>query len=341
VTSLTVTCALACLGTALITGWARRRAIRHAILDIPNERSSHRTATPRGGGIAIVLVMTIVASLAWAHGVLPAPVWLALLGGLLVAAAGYADDRRPLRPAVRLAAHFGAAAWAAYWLGGLPPLQIGAHVAVPGAGGYVLLMLAIVWTLNLFNFMDGIDGLAASEALFVAALGALLSVAANPGTLALAWVLAAACLGFLWWNWPTARIFLGDVGSGYLGYTVAVLAVSAARATPQGAWVWLILGGAFFVDATVTLVRRLLRGERPYEAHRSHAYQHLVRRCGSHAPVTLLYLGINVLWLAPLAWLASEHPARSLELLALALVPLALAAIACGAGTPEPPTPPP
>ena len=131
--------------------------------------------------------------------------------------------------------------------------------------------------LNLFNFMDGIDGLAASEALFVIRAGAWLS-AAGGGVTAASGVLAGACAGFLLWNWPPARIFLGDAGSGYLGYVTAVLALASARGNSDAIWVWLILGGVFFVDATVTLVRRVLRGEHVHEAHRTHSYQWLARR---------------------------------------------------------------
>jgi Fuc2NAc and GlcNAc transferase len=183
--------------------------------------------------------------------------------------------------------------------------------------------------MNLFNFMDGIDGIAATEATFVSWGGALLaSMAAVSSEVRWAAVLlGAACLGFLRWNWPPARIFMGDVGSGYLGYVIAVLAVAATRENPAALWIWLILGGVFFVDATVTLLRRLLRGDRIYEAHRSHAYQWLARRWESHAKVTWAVLTVNVLWLLPCAVFATRRPGIAAATAILALAPLVLFAV--------------
>ena len=213
-------------------------------------------------------------------------------------------------------------------------MRIGAHLVSFGWAGYVFGALGIVWAINLFNFMDGIDGIAASEAIFVALAGTLLSVptAASTSVGLAALVLAATCGGFLLWNWPPAKIFLGDVGSGYLGYVIVVLAVAATRDNPIALWVWLILGGAFFVDATVTLLRRALRHERVQEAHRSHAYQWLARRWGSHGKVTLATLGLNLLWLFPCAAFAARHPPLAAPTVIFALTPLAILAIVTGAG---------
>jgi Fuc2NAc and GlcNAc transferase len=181
--------------------------------------------------------------------------------------------------------------------------------------------LGIAWTVNLFNFMDGIDGIASAEAVFISWGGAWLaplmgSAAAVP---AVGCTFGAVCCGFLVWNWPPARIFMGDVGSGYLGFVLVVLALAATRENPAALAVWLILGGIFFCDAFVTLVRRLARGERLYQAHRSHAYQWLSRRWGSHRSVTLAVVCVNLGWLLPAAWFAAVHPAaprgpRSLRL---------------------------
>jgi Fuc2NAc and GlcNAc transferase len=320
----------------LATGWARRMALAHAVLDVPNERSSHSVATPRGGGIAIVLVVTAAALALGAAGLVALPLCMALLGGLVVAAAGFADDRQPLRPAARLAAHFAAGVWAVYWLGGLPALQIGAHAVQLQGVGYCIAVLTVVWTLNLFNFMDGIDGIAASEAVFIAAAGAVVEVggvALPAGTVAL--VLAAACAGFLLWNWPPAKIFLGDVGSGYLGYVLSVLALSAGHQSPVNAWVWLLLGGAFFADATVTLVRRTLRRQRVHQAHRSHAYQHLALRWRSHLAVTVSLALVNLLVLLPCALLARDFPRYAALITVTALLCLGVAVWLLGAGRDE------
>ena len=320
--------------SAILTLAIRRLAVSHGLLDIPNERSSHAGPTPRGGGVAVVTTATACFAVLGASRQLDAALTAALAGGLAVAAVGLLDDRKPLPPGLRLAAHVGAAIWALLWLGGLPPLRVGNHLVTLGWAGYVLGILGVVWTINLFNFMDGIDGLAASEAIFVASAGAVLTplIAGSAGTSAAAVLVAAACGGFLLWNWPPASIFLGDVGSGYLGYVVAILALSAGRDNPVALWIWLILGGAFFVDATVTLVRRLLQGERPHQAHRTHAYQWLARRWESHRNVTLAFLAVNILWLLPWGVLAATFPSYAAISVIAALAPLALVAAIIGAG---------
>jgi Fuc2NAc and GlcNAc transferase len=144
--------------------------------------------------------------------------------------------------------------------------------------------------------------------------------------------LAAASLGFLRWNWPPARIFMGDAGSGFLGFSLAVLGLAASQHSGIPFEVWAILGGVFIVDATVTLIGRVVRGDRWFEAHRTHAYQRLARRWKSHLPVTILVMIIDVLWLLPLAIVAVKFPAHVLLLLGVALTPLVVLVIACGAG---------
>jgi glycosyltransferase WbpL len=328
----------ATLATSIALTLAMRKfALSHGLLDVPNERSSHKVPTPRGGGAAItVTAMTGFAVLAALHR-LDFAVFAALAGGLAVAAVGFVDDRHALPAVVRLSAHVTAALWALAWLGGLPALRVGGHLISLGALGTVVGLLGIVWVLNLFNFMDGIDGLAATEATFVAWCGALLTAAssASSGVAAAALILGASCLGFLCWNWAPARIFMGDVGSGYLGYVIAVLALAATRENPVALWAWLILGGVFFVDATVTLLRRLLRGERVYEAHRSHAYQWLARRWGSHRRVTVAVMILNLIWLLPCAFLVTFHSDHAVATVVVALVPLVALAFAAGAGRRE------
>jgi Fuc2NAc and GlcNAc transferase len=324
--------------SALLTGLARRLALARGVLDVPNARSSHEEPTPRGGGAAIVLTATAAWIALGLMGVVQTHTLIALLGGgLAIAAIGLLDDRFRLPARGRLSVHFAAAWWALAWLNGLPPILIGEHVIVLGWVGYLLGMPAIVWTLNLFNFMDGIDGIAASEAIFVVCGGILLVLLSDGGhshpAIGLAFV--AACCGFLLWNWPPARIFMGDVGSGFLGYVVAVLAMIEARESAVALMVWLILGGVFFVDATVTLGRRLLRGERLSEAHRTHVYQCLARRWRSHRRVTLAVLAVNVFWLLPMAMFAARSPAHAPLFLAAALAPLIVLAFAMGAGAPE------
>lgn len=320
---------------ALLTRAMLTLARSHDLIDVPNERSSHHAPTPRGGGVAIVLA-SIAGCVALAMlGYLQTQLLIAVAGGgLMVAVCGFIDDRYQLSARVRLLAHFGAACWALIWLGGLPALRIADEMYSLGPFGYLLGAFGIVWTINLFNFMDGIDGIAASEAAFIAASGAALALwfVSSSGVPWAALLFAAACCGFLLLNWPPARIFMGDVGSGYLGYVVAVLAVAAARESPVALFVWAILGGAFLVDATTTLARRGIRGERLHQAHRSHAYQHLARRWRSHERVVVAMLILNVAWLLPCAAFAVRYPAFAAATVVVALLPLVVMAVVAGAG---------
>jgi Fuc2NAc and GlcNAc transferase len=327
--------------STLLTFAIRRFALRSGLLDIPNQRSSHSVPTPRGGGLAIVLTTSVGIWVLELWGVVPLPLLLALLGGILVAFVGFIDDRRPTPTVIRLAAHIGAAVWALIWLGGVPAIQMGDVLWHWGPFGAVAGVAAIVWSINLFNFMDGIDGIAASEAIFVLCGAAALNVSesslsALPSAELL---LASACLGFLVFNWPPARIFMGDVGSGYLGYGIAALAFASSQTNPTAPFVWLTLGGVFFVDATTTLVRRIFRGERVDQAHRNHAYQWMARRCGSHARVTLGVAAINCFWLLPCAWCELYAPRHAAWLACLALAPLLVAVLWAGAGRAERPAP--
>lgn len=334
-----VLCALGAFAISLLlTGAIRKLALAHGMMDVPNQRSSHVTPTPRGGGVAIVVAASIAAIALEIGGILPPATLLTLLvGGAAVAVVGFFDDRIGLSPRVRFSVHLAAAAVAMYWMGGLPPIQVANHTISLGWGGYVLGILGIGWSLNLFNFMDGIDGIAASEATFMTLAGAAIAFATgvDGASSALAIVVGAACIGFLIWNWPPAKIFMGDAGSGYVGYVLAVLALQAGRESAVGLLVWLILGGVFFVDATVTLARRLVRRERLHQAHRSHAYQWLARRWGSHQRVTLLVWAVNVLWLLPLACWAALHPEWAAWITLVALIPIVVGVFAAGAGIPE------
>jgi Fuc2NAc and GlcNAc transferase len=324
--------ALTLVTTLLIRAMARRAGL----IDYPSQRSSHSIPTPRGGGLAIVAIASAGFIVLRLSGALSERLLFALLAGLLVAAIGFVDDRRPTSSVVRLSIHFAAAALALALLGGAPPIQVGNSLLHLGPGGAVFGAVAMVWTVNLFNFMDGIDGIAASEAIFVlCAAGGLSLSSGQPTALTAAeLLLAAASLGFLFWNWPPARIFMGDVGSGYLGYGIALFALASGHENPVAPLAWLTLGAAFFVDATVTLARRLMRGERADEAHRTHAYQWAARRWG-HRRVTLAVTAINVIWLLPCAWLEIAAPHYAAWLAVAAIAPLVALALWAGAGSSE------
>jgi Fuc2NAc and GlcNAc transferase len=195
-------------------------------------------------------------------------------------------------------------------------------------------MVYIVWMINLTNFMDGIDGIASVETVTVSLAGMCLCVAASCVASPVAGVLAAATLGFLIWNWPPAKIFMGDAGSGFLGGMLAVLSLQAARTSPALFWGWVILLGVFVVDATITLLRRMVRGEPVHEAHRSHAYQRAAIRYGGHRPVTLAIGAINLCWLFPLAWLVAAGQLDGLAAVLVAYAPLVALTVWLDAGGP-------
>lgn len=281
----------------LLTAFVRRYALQHSLVDIPNTRSSHTDPTPRGGGLAIVVIWFLVlAILIFLHR-LGEWVGLALLGGgVAVAAVGWLDDRRGIPASIRALVHVLAAIWAVWCFGGWPSLDVGVAVLPLGMAGSLLAVIGLVWLINLYNFMDGIDGLAASEAVSVGLMGGILLAAAGATDLSLvALALAAAAGGFLIFNWPPAKIFMGDVGSGLLGYAFGVLALASERAGAVPIIVWMLLLAVFIVDATATLIRRVMKGERWYEAHRSHAYQRAVQAGYSHRQVTVAIMGLNVL----------------------------------------------
>ncbi len=322
----------------IATGLMRRYALQKKLLDVPNLRSSHASPTPRGGGVAIVIAFFAVALLLAFLGLMEARILGALLiGGGAMAWVGYLDDRRHLRASVRFSVHLASALFVVMMLGGVPESAL-ARWGLHGLWiGGLLAVLLMVWTTNLFNFMDGIDGIAGSEAVFLGGAGALLnwSHGGDPGLTAAMLCLAAASLGFLPWNWPPARIFMGDVGSGFLGFTLAVLGLAANQLGTIPLEAWGILGGVFFVDATITLLRRVVRGDQWFEAHRMHAYQQLARRWRAHLPVTLSVSAINLAWLLPWAWLTVRIPANAKYFLIAALAPLAVLVIFAGAGRKE------
>ena len=257
-------------------------------------------------------------------------------GSPAVAAVAFWDDHGHVSRRLRVAVHFGAAAWAPAWVGGLPPLPLGGGAVGLGFAGDALAAVAVVWLLNLYNFMDGIDGIAGVEAVTVAGGAALiLLLGGDPASAHWVLWLAAAAAGFLVWNWPPARIFMGDAGSGFLGFVFGALAVATSHGEAINLWSWAILLAAFIGDATWTLLRRLTRRDTWYEAHRSHAYQIASRRLGSHLKVTLLVGAFNLLWLLPLALLAATRPEWGWALALLAYLPVVAVAAGLGAGRAE------
>ena len=301
--------ALSCIVAAL-----QARFARSLLLDVPGTRSSHHLPTPTAGGIAVLTGL--------AAGTLLLPPlapdwWLALVLALALGIVGLADDMRALPVWPRLLVQFLAAG---LLLGTLLP---------PAAGLLQLLcaamaVLALAWLVNAFNFMDGLDGFAATHALFMVLAAAMLLPESGHGAESRA-VLAcggAAIAGFLVWNLPPARLFMGDTGSLALGFLLAAAAVVTVHRGELSLAAWSILWAPLLVDTGLTLARRARRRERLHAAHRDHAYQRLARRWSSHGRVTLALVGIDFLWLLPLAWLSARYPGQAGPIAALAYAPL-------------------
>lgn len=318
----------------LLTAALRRYALAHSVIDIPIARSSHSVPTPRGGGVAIVVSFLIALPLLGWTQVVPFQTLVAAGGaGAVIAIIGFMDDHGHIAARWRLLGHFAVSVWVLYWLGGLPELVFFGLAVTPGWMGAILATFYLVWMLNLYNFMDGIDGIASVQAI-CACLGMCLLYALSGHTslVPLPLILAMAVTGFLCWNFPPARIFMGDAGSGFLGVILGVFSIQAAWASSQLLWAWLIILGVFIVDATFTLIRRLIRGDKVYEAHRSHAYQFASRRYGSHLPVTLVVGALNLFWLLPVAMCVVVLGWDGAVGVVIAYVPLVVLAIKFHAG---------
>lgn len=313
--------AIVILSVAL-TAYYIRYAQRNQLLDIPNHRSSHTRVTPRGGGVVFILLWVLVVLLLALLGLVPwRSVGVLLPGTLLVAMIGFCDDRRPLAARYRMLAYLGAAAASVVAMGGIDRLTLGADLYVPLSwAGSLFAIIAIVWSINLFNFMDGTDGIAAVEALFVLGVGGYFFWhAGGQGMALVVWSLAASVAGFLWWNRPPAKLFMGDVGSASLGFVVLVCALLGEKLYRIPAILWLLPYGVFIVDATLTLLRRVVAGQPWYEAHRSHAYQRLHQYGFSHAWLVKQLLWVNTL-LSACAIIGYYHPALIPGLFLIALV---------------------
>ena len=313
------------LASAGLAGWLSERLRDSRLMDIPVARSSHEYPRPKGGGLAIVSVWSVCGAALLLTGVLNTPVFLAAIGlSAIIGAAGFLDDLRFVSLQFRLATQIVVCIVALGLIGGAPPLTFGPIIIDLGWGQQILAVLFLVWFINLYNFMDGIDGLAASEALVVlfpaAAFAALYGL--NEAAFALPLIGACAAGGFLAWNFSPARIFLGSVGSEFLGFIIALLALLFAQQNSALFWSILILAGAFISDATVTLMTRLLRKENILQPHKTHAYQYLARHLGGHGRATMVYALVGCGWLAPWASFAASGIASPPVALCAAYAPL-------------------
>ena len=295
-----------------VTGRIRRYCWARGIVDVPNQRSSHQRIVARGGGIGFSFLFLAVILILGIRSVVPGRVAIGLAGGgSIIVLTGWVDDQRGLTQVTRIILHLVAAGWAVGWIG-LPAIVSVSAIWVRMS--QLAAILAFAWMVNLYNFMDGTDGIAGVEAVTVALLSGVLCTVAGLGVSGdVYWLLAAAVAGFLVWNWPPARVFMGDAGSGFLGFSFAALTLWCCVQEARLLWPCVILLSVFVADATATLLRRMLKGERWYEPHSTHAYQKIARRSG-HLPVALGVAAINIGALGPLAWIAWLHPRLGLPL---------------------------
>ncbi len=266
-------------------------ALKKNIIDNPNERSSHTVPTPRGGGLAIVVVWFF--GLAYLHwgGRVEQGLFYALLSGLVLAVVSMIDDVISLTPKIRVLAQAISAFGALYFLGGIH-LFVNFDSQVLFLLTNVCAFIGIIWFINLYNFLDGIDAYASQEAILVAA--GLLIITGNP----IIGILIAAVVGFLVWNWPKAKIFMGDVGSTQLGFILIVLGIYFHNTGELPIFSWLILTSLFWFDATFTLFNRWRNREQLSKAHRKHGYQRLTIAGWTHLKVVLYAIALNMLLVA-------------------------------------------
>lgn len=280
----------------VVTFFVLKYTLKQQILDIPNERSSHTIVTPRGGGLGFVIIFLLSLCILVYLGKIGLNLCAAMLGGgLLIAAVGWKDDKKPVNPIIRFICQIIVAVWAVYWLGGFSALNVGFSEIQLSWIGNIFAVIGTVWMINMYNFMDGVDGIAGTEAVITAAVcGFFLLLGKQAPDLGLVCiVLVASITGFLLWNWPPATIFMGDVGSGFLGFIFACLAIASENTGAIPLLVWILLLGVFVIDSTSTLILRICQGKKWYEPHRSHVYQLAVQAGFSHKQVTLTVLTIN------------------------------------------------
>ena len=292
-----------------MTAIALRYAQRSQILDVPNARSSHDSPTPRGGGIGFVLVLILALVLIASYSITDLGLTLYwLLGIILVAGIGWLDDHFSMPNRVRLLVQlFGTILFVAS-LGEVSPIHWETGF-FQKCLAVVFIGLYLIWLTNLYNFMDGIDGLAATQGICTALAAAFFFALGGQSDLSyLGCVTAAAMMAFLVFNWPPAKIFMGDVGSYALGFLFGCFAIIGEVTESVSLWVWIILLGVFIFDATFTLFHRMIKGERWYAAHCQHAYQRLIQMGWSHRDVVLSVLVVNVLILWPSAAAAWYFP---------------------------------
>ncbi len=275
-----------------LTYFIKEYAIKKSLVATVNERSSHTVPTPHGGGIAVSITWFIGLIYLYINDQIDPALFYALIIGAVIAVVGLIDDIVELSPKLRMIVFALVGAIGLYIIGGLDTITFGLFNISNPIITSIIAMLLILWYINLTNFIDGIDSYLAMKFIFLSVAGLIFFGGAHFA------VLGVSVLGFLYWNWHKAKIFMGDVGSTLLGYTIAIITIYYANIEASNLWIWVTLYGVFWFDATVTLVRRLLNGEKPSVPHKKHAYQRLTQAGWSHSKVTLYATLLNLVLFA-------------------------------------------
>lgn len=297
----------------ILTYFIKEYAIKKSLVATVNERSSHTVPTPHGGGIALAITWFIGLIYIYFIGEVEPRLFYALLIGVIISIVSFFDDIYELSPKIRLIAQTIVAIGGLYFLGGFSSLTFGIFDIQNYVVTNIFAFFMIVWFINLYNFLDGINGYAGSEAVFLALAGFVLF----GGNHFL--ILAVSVLGFLYWNWNKAKIFMGDVGSTLLGYNIAIFTIYYANQEATNFWIWIILFGVYWFDATLTLIRRKLNKEKLSQAHKKHAYQRLTQSGWSHYKVTNYLIGLNLLLFAIVYFITNVFVAFVIALIILVL----------------------
>ncbi|MES2624330.1 MAG: glycosyltransferase family 4 protein [Pseudomonadota bacterium] len=311
-----------------------RFAQKRLWLDQPNHRSSHAMPTPTSGGIGFVIAFFLYTLILFWLQVINFNELLLLSAAIVLAITGFIDDLRDLSIQKRLFSQFAVCCFVVLTIQGNPVLVVFGDLQIEGIEVRIFILLGLLWLINLYNFMDGIDGLAVTEAIFFSLSIALLVL--SQGNYAIAIIalgLALSLCGFLYFNLSPAIIFMGDLGSNYLGLLLGVIGTLGIVSGTVNVWTVLVLLSVFIVDSTTTLIARMRAGLVWYHGHNSHAYQYAARMFKSHGKVVAAVCFINIFWLLPLAWMTIRYQEAGLILTGLAWIPLAILSTFCKKGT--------
>jgi len=299
----------------------KKIAIQKEIISNLNYRTLHEVPTPRGGGIVFSLIFSFTIFVLWYGDEISDQVFYMFgLGGFVATLFGFIDDVKNIKAKIKLAIQLFLGGWAVYWLeyGNLPLLE-----SIPFLIVTLVALFFMVWMMNAYNFMDGIDGMAASGAIFISlTLATVLFLTEGSVEIITIFILIAATVsGFMFFNWPPATIFMGDAGSVFLGYIFGSLLLFTVLKNDISIWSWITVFGYFFADTTVTQIMRVILVKKWYLAHRSHAYQNLARITGSHLKVTGAVILYNIIWIFPLVVWSVLQPEMEVVAAILAVAP--------------------